>query len=730
MNIRTPANRQLGSGVSSLSAMRHLTALLAMVICAGMAKGTHLIGGELYYTSLGSDVYEITLKVYRDCNPANNTNNQGFDPVVSVAAYTTGGSFVDSIQIAQGAVSMVPPVGNDPCSTPPASICVEQCVYTGTMFLPAGVGGYVLSYQRCCRSPIVQNLFQPNTQGLTCTVAVPEVALVGANSSPRFTSLPPIALCLGQNIVMANPATDPDGDQLVYDLAAPFTGGSTITPIPLPPGPPPYNSVSWNTGYSVANMIDATPALAVDPDNGTITLTPTLLGSYVVGLRVSEYRDGVQLSQVVRDVRFDVVPCTTLLNSIIADQQASSICSGLTMDFENNSTNSSFYHWDFGVPGALTDTSAEDEPTFTYPQAGTYTVTLIANPGWPCADTSTNTFAVANPVTVAFDPPPITCIDEQPVTLSAYGDFTAAANVHWDLGSGSSPNVDQHTAHATFTGLGAHAVQVTVEENGCSAAFTDSVILYPRPVPRFTADSAGCLPYNAQFTDSSDAWTSLRYAWEFGDGGTSTERNPQHTYTDAGYYNVRLTIMSDSGCIATESLFKPALVQVWPQPHAAFMVEPSVTTVLEPTVTITDFSSGTYAWDFEVEGQHFDSTRFTYTFPDAGWYIVHLTATSGLGCSDTTSVPVFVGGHLFYAPTACTPNADGMNDLWKPSVIGARKYKLDVFDRWGNTVFSTTDTEEAWDPAVYPVGIYAYKAWLTEWGPLEKEYNGSFVLVR
>jgi hypothetical protein len=63
-------------------------------------------------------------------------------------------------------------------------------------------------------------------------------------------------------------------------------------------------------------------------------------------------------------------------------------------------------------------------------------------------------------------------------------------------------------------------------------------------------------------------------------------------------------------------------------------------------------------------------------------------------------------------------------------VIGARKYKLDVFDRWGTTVFSTTDPDEPWDPAAYPIGTYAYKAWLSEWGPLEKEYNGSFVIVR
>ena len=61
---------------------------------------------------------------------------------------------------------------------------------------------------------------------------------------------------------------------------------------------------------------------------------------------------------------------------------------------------------------------------------------------------------------------------------------------------------------------------------------------------------------------------------------------------------------------------------------------------------------------------------------------------------------------------------------------GARAYRLDIFDRWGHLVFSTTDPAQGWDGKDAPPGMYAYKAWLTEWGPLEKEYNGSFVLIR
>ena len=222
----------------------------------------------------------------------------------------------------------------------------------------------------------------------------------------------------------------------------------------------------------------------------------------------------------------------------------------------------------------------------------------------------------------------------------------------------------------------------------------------------------------------------MSYAWTFGDGGTSADSIPQHTYTAPGQYTVSLTVTTVDGCIATETLVRPQLVYVWPQPTAHFVVNPMVTSIMEPTVTVTDASLGTYVWDFTVEGQHFDTTFFTYTFNDAGWYTITLMATSGLGCFDTTSVHVFIGDHLFFAPNAFSPNGDGMNEIWQPQVKGARLYRLDIFDRWGENIFSTTDPKQGWDGRNYPVGVYSYKAWLHEFDALSKEYNGSIMLIR
>lgn len=717
--------------------MRRLISFGITCVLAVAARATHITGGELSYTALGGDQYEVTLKMYRDCGP-NNTNGTDLDATAEIGVFDANGDYLFSSTFTLIDEVDVPVTLGTPCLTPPSSICIQEGRYVGTIDLPSGTGGYTLTYQRCCRSPIVINLNGPQTQGVTCTVHVPDPQDVGDNSSPHFNAYPPIALCLGQAISFDGSATDADGDVLEYDLCAPYQGADQFNPLPSPPAAPPYLPVVWGFTYSVNNMIDASPGLAIDPVTGQVTLTPTLQGSFCIGIRVKEFRGGVELSEVIRDFRFDVVPCEQQFVSSITPQadlvaggsEHTGICDGLTVDMENESAGAGAYHWDFGVPGVLNDTSAEVSPSFTFPAAGIYTVTLIAQPGWPCADTATSVFHVAPPVTVQFTPPPITCFDEQPLALQAQGQFTPAAAVVWQLGPGTAPDTAMHLAHATFPTNGAFAVTVTATENGCTDSYTDSVRIAPRPVPLFKADTAGCIPYKAQFTDSSRAWTHMTYAWEFGDGGTSTERDPMHTYTTEGYFTVKLTVSTDSGCIATESLVRPALVQVWPQPHAAFAVDPPVASLMDPEIAVDDLSEGTYHWDYELNGAHFDTTHFTYVFDDAGWYRVRLTATSGFGCSDTTSVPVFVGGHFFYAPTAFTPNDDDRNEVWLPVVHGARQYHLAVYDRWGNTVFSTTDPKEGWNGAAYPIGTYAYKAWLSEWGPLEKEYNGSFILLR
>lgn len=692
---------------------------------------THILGGEMSYTYLGNDNYQVTLRLYRDCGPSN-TNNTALDATAAIGIFNSNGLLVNTVHFNLPMETTMPVVVDNPCLTAPPSICTKQGIYTGVVHLPAGMGAYTLSYQRCCRSPSVINLNNnPSSQGMTCTVTVPDPTVSGPNSSPTFADDPPMVLCLNQTSTIAQLATDPDGDSLVYSMCAPLQGGDNLGNItPDPPAPPPYAPVIWAPGYSTGNQLNSNPPVVFDEADGQLTLHPTTIGNFAVSLCVSEYRNGVLLNTLIRDFRFLVVNCAQAVTAAMQGQQAT--CNGLAVQMHNQSTGTNAFHWDFGVPGTGTDTSALANPSYTYGSPGTYTVTLIANPGWPCSDTAYSTWTVHDPVQVAFTAPPPLCPDQLPVAVAAYGNFNpATANVQWDFGTGVSPDANAASTTVGFSTLGAHGVKVTATESGCTGSYTDSIRVFPLPEPLFSVDTTnGCIPFRPVFTNQSTAWSPMAFHWLLGDGTESTDSVPGHAYTYTGTYGVSLTVSTDSGCVASRTFSVPGLLTVWPQPVAMATAIPSVTSVLYPEVAFHDHSTDADHWEWEVEGLHYDTTDFTHLFSNAGWYTAHLTVTSGLGCTDTTSVRVFVGGHLFFAPTAFTPNADGHNDTWTPSVTGAREYSLIIFDRWGRQVFSTTDPKQGWDGKDAMPGVYAYKAWLTEYGPMEREYNGSFVLIR
>ncbi|MFT3884168.1 MAG: PKD domain-containing protein [Flavobacteriales bacterium] len=459
-------------------------------------------------------------------------------------------------------------------------------------------------------------------------------------------------------------------------------------------------------------------------------MTPTMVGSFCVGVRVRDFRNGVLLSEVVRDFRFDVTACTVNVHAVIARQSGSSDCAGTALQLHNNSIGAHAYHWDFGVSGLDSDTSNAAEPFFVYPDTGVYTVTLIVNPGWPCADTATNEVRLFDSVDVHFTPPDIRCPDQFPVTLVPEGDLTASTTFVWDIAGGSSPDLHARDLSLTLNGLGAHAVHVVVTDHGCTGEYTDSIRVYPFPEPDFSIDPQGCQPYTPGIVNRSRAWTPMTYDWDFGDGTSSQDSVPSHTYVSPGNYSVKLTVSTSNGCIASRSLSRSDAVEVWPMPKARITADPMMTSLMHPEVTFADHSIGAVAIDIDVAGTHYTTPQVTHVFDDAGRFPVLLTATSDMGCVDTASVTVIVGDHFFYAPTAFTPNGDADNEVWLPSVRGARLYRLEVFDRWGQVRFSTTDPRQGWDGKGATPGVYAYKAWLSEYGPLEKEYNGSFILLR
>jgi PKD repeat protein len=154
------------------------------------------------------------------------------------------------------------------------------------------------------------------------------------------------------------------------------------------------------------------------------------------------------------------------------------------------------------------------------------------------------------------------------------------------------------------------------------------------PVAGFSALPAlGFLPLTVDFTDSS-VGSITTWFWEFGDGTTSVEQHPSHTYTMAGRYTVRLTVAGAGG---SNTLTQTEYITVTSPPVANFQA--SLTTGLTPLpVVFTDISTGdiqSWLWDFG-DGSTSTAQHPTHTYTASGAYTVRLTVAGNGGTGQAT----------------------------------------------------------------------------------------------
>lgn len=661
-------------------------------------KATHIVGGEIYYDCLGNDNYRITLKVYRDCS-ANNTNGTPFDNPAPIAIYR-GGLLVNTLSVPLQGVVNVPIVINDPCLQPPANICVEQGTYIATVTLPPHMDGYDIVYQRCCRNPSIVNIVNGQDYGATYVSRIPGSAIAICNSSPRFTSLPPLVICANSNFSFNHSATDPDGDVLEYSFYTPFHGGDVFNPAPNPPMPPPFTNVIWSGGNSQAVQIVGTPNLTVNLNTGLFSGSPTMLGLHVYGIRVREYRAGVLISESFRDFQTTITNCPSIVVSSIPNQTL--FCQGPTVTPGNGSLNASSYHWDFGVNGILNDTSNLFAPSYTYPDTGTYVITLIANPGFSCADTAYQTYQVHYPLNPSFPVQDPQCVSGNSFDFDLSGNFTNNASIQWTFGPFANPSTStlEDPQNIVYSDSGHYTVAVTVSEFNCTADFTSQVVVYPLPTIDFTyPPQDGCAPYTLQFTDGSFSWAPIAYLWDFGDGTFSTQQHPTHTYPNPGTYSVQLTIAVDSVCIFNQTLLLNNIIVVHPSPQANISVNPNSVTVWEPLFTVYDQSTGGVQQTIYFgDGQSTTNSVEEHLFYTSGNHNIMQIVVNEFGCLDTAYANLYVEPETsIFVPNSFTPNGDGKNDFFKPIVFDVTEYTFRIFDRWGEIIFISEDTEAFWD---------------------------------
>ena len=621
---------------------------------AFISNASHIVGGDIYYDYLGNNTYRFYISVYRDCN----STGADFDSPLRLGVYTSNGSLYQEIAVPFPGSTYVPVVFNNPCVTPPNNICTENAIYETLIVLPPSAGGYTVTYQRCCRGPNISNINNPDDTGFTLTCKVPGSGNnFHINSSPRFTNYPPLLLCNNEDLIFDHSATDPDGDQLVYSLVTPHSGASSFNAAPNPPPPPPYGNVSWSAGHTPTNPLGPGATINIDPNTGLLTASPNLLGLYVVGIRVSEYRNGTLINSTTRDFLFRVFNCTLQLESILpAQDQLSTFngyCDGLTIQFENNSYGGTNYLWDFGVPGITTDVSTSFEPTYTYPAPGHYQAMLVVNPGWPCTDTAYMDIYVNNEMTLSYTSQDSLCIFGNNFDFTAISDGPPGTLFEWEFGpNASSPTgTGEIVNNISFSTTGSIDITVNASYNLCEATYTAPIYIYPEPVAEIVVpDQVECNGLTVDF--DGVVQNANLFHWDFGINGTLADtsdiEDPTYTFPGAGSYDITFIAGSSAICSDTTELtidLNEALLVAFTSEDSLCITD----NVFNFDGTVSGPPNSVFVWDFGPYASISSSTDIdvpNVTFSQPG--VIPITLTGSFdNCVESVTHEIYI----FQEPT-------------------------------------------------------------------------------
>lgn len=365
------------------------------------------------------------------------------------------------------------------------------------------------------------------------------------------------------------------------------------------------------------------------------------------------------------------------------------------------------YAWNFG--NGNTATTTIPSASQTYNTAGTYTVSLTYNTIPGCSFTKQTTFTIGAKPTASFSPGPDTACPN--VAVSFTNASTGASTYKWYFGDGDSSTAT-NPSHM-YRLAGDFTVTLVAFNGTCSDTFTiPNRVHVELPTAWFTP-SFNCAN-RLQFTFTDGSIGGYTYAWDFGDGQTSTQAGTvSHTYASYGTYHVLLNITNTAtGC----SDFYGMNIYAYP---ITTQFSANDTAICKGDVTVFTATAvphaANYAWypgdgGLTYSGFHVNS----YTYLTSGIYNVKLVVTDSNGCKDSLvkSNYMHVGGpnpNFTATPvTGCAPLNVTLTDQ-STSGVGAITNRTWLFG--DNTSQATTSSSVS---HTYPAGSYTVKLKVTD----------------
>lgn len=457
-----------------------------------------------------------------------------------------------------------------------------------------GIKGYFVEYGGMPDEPIPQ---------LTATITVSIHSINDAPSMPGNFANPTSGQSIerGSTInVTWNESTDPENDAITYDLW--------------------YYNGTWS---QIAGMLDVTNYEFTIPIDNVDTAT----------LKV--YANDSLDSSPENNVTFN------LMSIMPGSNFTADVTSGLAPLTVNFTYDPSHYPtglvWNFGDGS----NSTEQNPMHTYFIPGTYTVSLNASNLGGYNITTKTAYITAAYVPVANFTADITS-GAVPLTVN----FTDTsqndpAGWFWNFGDGTN-STEQNPTHV-YASVGTYTVSLNVTNVGGSNTSTqiNYISAAEIPVASFTANiTSGTVPLTVNFTDQSEH-SPTSWFWDFGDGTSSTEQNPLHTYTSSGTFIVNLTATNIGGSnISTQIIITDVV------PVASFTAN-ATSGALPLSVAFTDQSTNATGWYWEFGDGNISTVQNpTHTYTAVGIYSVNLTAINTISGNDTLTRTAYINAAI------------------------------------------------------------------------------------
>jgi len=394
------------------------------------------------------------------------------------------------------------------------------------------------------------------------------------------------------------------------------------------------------------------------------------------------------------------------------------VCPKRSMKFADNSTCQApiaSWQWFFGDNTSVTYTTAQPFVEHTYAVSGNYTVRMVIATqmvGGMVTDTA------SSQVLVNAAPKP--AYQWQDVCIGATTEFdnltqnnsTTIKSYNWNFGdpaSSSDISAEKHTQYL-YNAFGAYDVKLVATNTlGCSDTIVHTVNVFENPAADFKWNSS-CEARPVLFTDNSDSTSSaiVKWNWLFSNEtevlGASTDENCTYSFTQAGIYNAELKITDRNGC--TTSATKEVAINS--SPVAAFsIVEDYENKQGQIQLTNGTINGTNYEWDFG-NGKTSTGQNPVTEYDKEGLYRIQLITYNGQNCADTLTMEYALMYKGLFVPNAFNPgHINPEVAVFKPKGTNLMTYFIEIYDRWGNPLWSSSKLDaygapaEAWDGTLH-----------------------------